>query len=142
MPIAVAAAVLYFALVFGAGFVLGVVRVGVLVPRLGETLAVAMELPVMLAVSWLAARSVVRWLDVPATIMARAVMGGIAFALLMGAELALATVLLGLTVSQHLASYADLAKALGLVAQLVFAAMPVLLLERQGGPAGRDMERR
>lgn len=130
MPIAVAAAALYFALVFAAGFVLGVVRVGVLVPRLGEAAAVAMELPVMLAVSWLAARVVVRRLGVPARVPARLVMGGGAFALLMAAELALATVLLGLTVSQHVASYAGGPKALGLAAQLLFAAMPLLLLGR------------
>lgn len=141
MPTAVAAAVLYFALVFGAGFVLGVVRVGVLVPRLGETAAVAMELPVMLALSWIAARTVVRWLDVPATIPARLVMGGGAFALLMGAELVLATVLLGLSLSQHVASYVSLPKMLGLMAQLVFAAMPVLLLGRQGGHEGKDTKR-
>lgn len=141
MPTAVAAAVLYFALVFGAGFVLGVVRVGVLVPRLGETAAVAMELPVMLAVSWLAAQSVVRWLDVPATVTARVVMGGVAFALLMGAELVLATVLLGLSLSQHVASYVILPKMLGLMAQLVFAAMPVLLLGRRGGHEGKDTKR-
>jgi hypothetical protein len=40
----------YFALVFGAGFVLGVLRVSFLVPRFGERIAELGEMPLMLAV--------------------------------------------------------------------------------------------
>ena len=38
----------YFALVFGAGFVIGVLRVAFLVPRFGERLAELAEMPLML----------------------------------------------------------------------------------------------
>lgn len=46
---------LYFCLIFGAGFVLGPMRVLFLEPRLGERTAQLLEMPVMLLVIWLAA---------------------------------------------------------------------------------------
>jgi hypothetical protein len=54
------AAVVYFALVFGAGFVLGPIRILFIVPRFGVRLAELMEFPVMLVVIVLAARWLVR----------------------------------------------------------------------------------
>lgn len=50
---ALKAGAIYFVAVFTLGFCLGVLRTLVLVPRLGETLAVLAELPVILAASWL-----------------------------------------------------------------------------------------
>lgn len=54
------AAVLYFLLVFVAGFVLGTGRVLLMVPLLGERVAELMEMPLMLAVIVAAARWIVR----------------------------------------------------------------------------------
>ena len=48
-------ALAYWAGIFTLGFVLGAVRLLVLVPRLGVAGAVAAELPVMLGASWLLA---------------------------------------------------------------------------------------
>lgn len=50
------AGALYYALVFGAGFVLGPIRVLWVVPRSGERTAELMETPIMLVVTILAAR--------------------------------------------------------------------------------------
>jgi hypothetical protein len=50
------AGALYFALAFGAGFVLGTIRVLWVVPRVGERTAELMETPIMLVVIMLAAR--------------------------------------------------------------------------------------
>lgn len=50
----------YFALVFGAGFVLGAIRVPFLVPRLGVRTAELIEMPFMLVAVVLSARFVVR----------------------------------------------------------------------------------
>ena len=47
---------LYFALVFAAGFVLGPFRILWAVPRFGERIAALMEAPIMLVVIVLAAR--------------------------------------------------------------------------------------
>jgi hypothetical protein len=54
-------AAVYFALVFGAGFVLGMIRVPLLVPRLGERVAELLEAPfmavaIMLAAHWIGRR--------------------------------------------------------------------------------------
>jgi len=53
-------ALAYFLIVFGAGFVLGVFRTLVLVPRLGDRMAELLEMPVMLAVVFFAARFTVK----------------------------------------------------------------------------------
>ncbi len=55
----------YFGLVFGAGFILGAVRVPYLVPRLGERLAELVEMPFMFVVIVIAAINVTRRFSVP-----------------------------------------------------------------------------
>ena len=50
---AAAAGDAYFALVFAAGFLLGSIRVLIIIPRSGEAVVVGLELPIMLAVSWI-----------------------------------------------------------------------------------------
>ena len=52
----VAAAALYFLIVFGAGFLLGPVRVFLLEPRFGEAVATLFEAPFILVVIVVAAR--------------------------------------------------------------------------------------
>ena len=52
----VKAGVLYFALVFGAGFVLGTIRTVWIVPRIGTRMSELMETPIMLVISIVAAR--------------------------------------------------------------------------------------
>ena len=56
----VKAILLYFFIVLGTGFALGVVRVPFLVPQLGERYAELLEMPIMFVVIVLAARHVVR----------------------------------------------------------------------------------
>ena len=59
------AGILYVAVVFGAGFVRGPIRVFWVVPHLGERTAELMEMPIMLMVMLVAAQWIVRRLDVP-----------------------------------------------------------------------------
>lgn len=124
MPRALKSAAVYVAIVFAAGFVLGVVRTLVLEPRLGALAAVALELPVMLGVAWIACGRILRrWpLERPAAV----VMGAAALALLLLAEAALSVLLAGRTLGEHVALYAQAAHQLGLAGQLLFAAWPVV----------------
>lgn len=124
------AALPYWALVMALGLVLGTLRVLWLVPRVGEVAAVALELPVMLAASWLAARRITLLYGIRAAPEAL-VMGAAAFVLVLLAELALAW---GLSAQVPLAWARSLTTppgALGLAGQALFALMP-LLARRQG----------
>lgn len=121
MPLA---ALAYFAIAFAAGFALGTVRVLAVAPLFGELGAVALELPVMLAVSWLAAGWCVRRFTVPARAGPRLVMGGLAFALLMLAELGVSVFAFGRSPAEHLAKYRQASALVGLAAQVAFALFP------------------
>lgn len=120
------AGVIYVAIVFAIGFVLGTIRVLFLVPRLGETRAVWIELPLMLALSWTACSVLVRRFAVPPTGAARLTMGAVAFALLMLGELGVSMFAFGRTVAEHIAVYATPQAQLGLVAQIAFALFPLV----------------
>lgn len=93
----VKAGALYFSVVFGAGVALGTLRVLWVAPRFGARAAELMELPVMLAISMLAARWIVRRLQVPSRWTRRLGVGGIALALVLIAEFMLALGLRGLS---------------------------------------------
>ena len=98
------AGVLYCALVFGAGIVLGTIRTLWIVPRLGTRLAELMETPIMLSVTILAARRTVRRLTVPSEPPARLGMGFVALGLLLVAEFTLVLWLRGMSIREYLIS--------------------------------------
>ena len=56
MQSALKAGIFYFATVFAVGFALGTIRVLTIVPRVGEMVAIVIEVPFILAISWLASR--------------------------------------------------------------------------------------
>ena len=58
------AGALYAIIVFLIGFIFGTVRVLLVAPRLGETTAVIVEIPIMLAASWFVCRWCVVRLDI------------------------------------------------------------------------------
>jgi hypothetical protein len=129
MPI-VNAGILYFALVFGAGFVLGTMRVFWVVPHLDERTAELMEAPLMLVVTMLAARWVTRRLAVPSTWSARLGMVGIALSLLLTAELIAVLWLRGLSISTYVAGRDPVAGKVYLVMLGMFALMPSFVARR------------
>jgi hypothetical protein len=127
------AGVAYAILVFFVGFLLGTVRVLLVAPRVGPAAAVLVELPVILAAScWISRRCVARF-EISRAIAARLVMGVAAFLILMLAEVTLAALLLGRSVPEYLASLINLPGAIGLAAQVISAAFPLL----QALPADR-----
>lgn len=127
----VLAGIAYWAMVFALGFVLGTLRVLWLAPALGLVTATLIELPVMLAASWWAARWLLRRFAIR-TEGAALVMGALAFVLLMAAELVLGVTAFGQTPAQWLAGLAEPQGALGLTGQVVFALMPWIAVRRRG----------
>ena len=89
MTQSIRAGLLYFVMVFSLGFLLGTVRVLVLIPRLGELVSTCIELPIILSAAWLASDWLITRLQVSSQWWNRLSMGLIAFGLLMAAELAL-----------------------------------------------------
>ncbi len=129
------AGIVYFAVVFGVGFVLGTVRVLVIQPRIGQLIAVLVELPVMLTVSWFACRWVVRQFAVRDSRPDRLVMGAVAFALVMIAELGVSVFVFGRTPTAHLESFRAADTVLGLLMQMLFALFPIIQTYWSGLPA-------
>jgi hypothetical protein len=117
------AGALYAIVVFSIGFILGTIRVLLLAPRLGDTTAVIIEAPIMLAASWFVCRWCVDRLDVRRTVPVRSLMGLVAFLVL--AEVGLGA-LFGRSLVDQLASYGSPSGAIGLAAQLIFAMFPVI----------------
>ena len=127
---ALTAGALYFALVFGSGWILGPVRELWVVPRLGRTAGVLLEAPLMLAVTFSAARWVVRRLSLPPAPWTRAATGLTALGLLLVAKVAGMRWLRGLSVADYLAGFRSIAGGVTVFLFLLFAAMPALVGRR------------
>jgi hypothetical protein len=112
--------------VFTIGFALGAIRVPLLVPRLGEVAAVLLETPFMLAASWKMSRWSERKYGLLTDTAGALLMGVIAFAVLMFAELATSVLCFNRTVAEHFADFWSVPKAVGLASQLCFASFPFL----------------
>jgi type IV secretory pathway TrbD component len=120
-------ALAYFAVVFGAGLVLGVVRTVFVAPRLGDRLAELAELPLMLLIVCLVARRLVRresgltaqaeWLAV----------GCLAFGLMLLTEFTLVLWIRGLSLSTYLANRDPVSGGAYLASLVVFAICPWLV---------------
>lgn len=119
-----------FVIVFAAGFLLGTLRVLLLIPSMGETAAVLLEMPIILGIAWFACRRMVRAFGVPAELAPRLVMGGTAFLILMGAEFGLSALLFGRTAAEHLDQYRETHALLGLAGQIAFGLFPVMQLRK------------
>jgi len=114
----------YFAGVFAVAFVLGTIRTLWLAPAVGAVAAVAIEVPIVWAVSWWWARRLLA--RRPLALAGRAVMGGTAFLWLMLAEFGLGLAF-GQAPAVWLAGFATPAGLLGLAGQLGFAACPLIM---------------
>jgi len=124
------AGVLYFLAVFGAGFVLGPIRLFWAVPRFGPRIAELMEAPFMFIVTILAARWIARRLALPPIASIRVGMGSIALGLMLVAEFALVLWLRGLSVSEYLATRDPVSGTVYYLMLVVFAIMPLLVARR------------
>ena len=124
-------AIAYFASVFSIGFVLGAVRTLWIAPRLGARAAELAEMPVMVAVSFLVARALMRR-GAALGVGGAALVGVTALALLLSAELALVFLARGETLGEYLASRDPVSGSAFALALLLFAAMPAAVVRRRG----------
>ncbi len=116
---------MYFLTVFGAGFLLGMIRVPFLVPRLGERMAELLEMPVMLVVIvWSSRWLVLRHAEL--TRLQRLASGGLALCLLLASELVLATVISNQSIAQYIASRDPVSGSVYLICLVFFALAPVI----------------
>jgi hypothetical protein len=135
MKTALSLALTYFALVFGAGFVLGSLRVLLLVPAMGERYAELAETPLMLLVIYFSARYVVRKGSAAAGRRGFLLVGALALLLLLVLEFTVVLALRGLTVAEYVASRDPVSGGVYLASLTVYLLAPWLL-------AGRDRGRR
>jgi hypothetical protein len=120
----------YCAIIFTIGFVLGSVRVLLVAPRLGELWAVLLELPLMLLACWGVSGWLTRRLLGTASAGAALVMGGVAFAGLMVAEFALAGLAFDRSPLEQVQGWLTPEGALGLAGQIGFAVFPWIQTRR------------
>jgi hypothetical protein len=122
------AGLMYFALVLGTGFVLGAFRVPFLVPRIGERWAELAEMPIMAGAIFLSAGYILRRFPEVKLPGQSLVVGFLALALAVCAELGLAVALQSKTLAEYLSSRDKISGSVYLVLLLVFALMPRLRL--------------
>ena len=131
------AGTLYFVLVFGTGFLLGMVRVPFLLPHLGVRVAELIEMPLMLAAIVLAARYIIRLFALPSIDIIRFSVGILALALTIIAELSFALLLQSQSAAQYIASRDPISGTAYLVTLALFALMPYILAHLQPYPSGQ-----
>ncbi len=121
----------YFALVFAIGFILGTLRVLWLVPALGERQAELLEIPVMIAASFLVARFLVTRERPPLSHMNALWAGVIALFLLLGAEFTIVLELRGFSLSEYFATRDPISATAYYASLLVFMLLPWLIAARE-----------
>ena len=122
------AAFLYFAIVLGTGFVLGMFRVPILVPRIGERWAELAEMPIMAVVIFLAAGYILRRFPEIARPGQSLAAGLLALAFSIAAELGLAVLLQDQTLAEFIGSRDKVSGSVYVALLLVFGVMPRLRL--------------
>jgi hypothetical protein len=123
-------ALIYFAFVFAAGFIFGVLRVLWVIPQLGTRTAELLEMPLMLIAIVLGASWIDRHTD-SAESPTRLSIGLIALALLLLAEVAVGVGLRGLSVGASLVNPDPVSGTIYYAMLGVFALMPWLLALRK-----------
>ncbi len=124
------AGTLYFALVFGAGFVLGTIRTLWVVPSVGMRKTELMEAPLMFVITIVAARWVVGRFSLPRRSVTRLGVGFVALGFLLVAELGFVLWLQGMTIREYIASRDPVAGTMYIVMLGIFAVMPLFVARK------------
>lgn len=128
IPHALTAGVMYAVGMFAMGFIMGGVRLFLLLPLFGELIAVAIELPIMLGLSWLLCGRAIQRQGLTRDIGPRVAMAITAFGTLILLDFMLGMLLFGSTAMELVARWGTPAGALGLAGQLVFGLFPLVRL--------------
>lgn len=121
------AILLYFAIVFGAGFLLGPIRVLALEPRLGPVFATLCESPFLITAMIIAARWVPSATNLSRDRSALLCMGFGALALQQLADYGVGIGIRGLTASEQIAHFATPEGGIYAALLILFALMPFLI---------------
>ncbi len=123
----IAAIALYFGIVFGAGFLLGPIRVFWLEPSVGPLPAVLVEMPVLLVAMVVAARWSPRKAGMSTSMRALALMGLGALTLVLAADFSVGRWLRGLSPEEQLRHFSTPEGIVYAASLVLFAAMPVIV---------------
>lgn len=127
MPKIIVATGLYFAVVFGAGFLLGPIRVLWLEPKLGPLWAVALETPFLLVAMVAGARWSPRKAGMEASFPALTCVGLGAAALVLLADVFVGSWLRGLPPAEQIRHFSTPEGRVYAANLILFAAMPVIV---------------
>lgn len=119
--------IVYFALVFGTGFLLGTIRTLWVVPKLGIRTAELLEMPFMLVAIVISADLIVRKIDRVSGASTAIAVGVIALGLLLVAEIFIGVVLLDLSFIEVFTKHDPVSGSVYYAMLGVFAIMPWLL---------------
>jgi hypothetical protein len=123
----VAPALTYFAIVFGVGFLLGIVRVIWLVPQLGFRYAELIEMPFMLLAVFFAARRVTQYFAVPSIASTRLTVGIAALICLLIVEYAVVLWLQDITIAESFSKRDPISGTFYAISLILFSLMPLLV---------------
>lgn len=124
---ALTAATAYILILFTLGFVLGIIRVTQLIPRIGELAATIIEAPVMLMFGFGVCRWTLQRWNVADDLKIRLAMAIWFIILLFVLETFLGSILFGRTLADQWAALKTISGILGLSAQLLTAFMPIII---------------
>lgn len=120
----------YFMLVFGVGFLLGIFRVLLVEPRVGQRIGELLEAPLMLIAIYVAALFVTRRFRAFRQVE-HLYSGLVALALLVSVEFSVVLSLRGMAIGEYLSERDPVAGAVYVVMLLIFAVMPWLVSRRR-----------
>ena len=120
------AAILYFVTVFAVGFALGPIRIFVLEPNLGATIATLCEAPFLIVAMIITSRWIPNVMQMPKDVAALVVMGLGALVLQQIADIAVGIGLRGISATEYLAHFSTVPGLIYLALLVVFAMMPLL----------------
>jgi hypothetical protein len=123
----IAAALLYFAIVFTVGLMFGPIRVFWLEPKIGEVLAAICETPFLVVAMIFASRWIPSVVGVRRDLVSLGLMGLCALAIQQAADLAVGVYLRGITPAEQIAHFATGPGLIYAGLLVAFTAMPILL---------------